>query len=321
MDHDQFFNRLMHLFLREFMELFFPDWVDRFDFDRVEWLEQEVFPDPPKGEKRVVDVLAKLPTIPADPPRPHEPRDSILLIHIEAESADRVSEFRERMYEYYHDVRAKFQLNVLPIGIFLSVGLKGRGTDTFEDRVWERTPLRFEYDYVGLPALDGEEYLHGRNLLGVAWSCVMRLARDRRPQAAAEALAIIESSNLTPEQKITLMDFIQSYSPLDEGQHRDLTQLLKNPKMERVMTFRKTWSEEARDEGRQQGLQEGLQKGRQQGLQQGKLDLIQTQLSAKFPPLSDAVRQRLRNLSPDQLDQLSVKILNANSLKELGLED
>src|SRR5207237_5165694 len=53
-DHDQFFKRLMHLFLREFVDLFFADWVGRFDFAQVEWLEQEVFPDPPRGEKRVV---------------------------------------------------------------------------------------------------------------------------------------------------------------------------------------------------------------------------------------------------------------------------
>ena len=34
-DHDQFFKRMMHLFLREFFELFFAEMVSRFDFDRV----------------------------------------------------------------------------------------------------------------------------------------------------------------------------------------------------------------------------------------------------------------------------------------------
>lgn len=131
MDHDQFFKRMMHLFLREFFELFFADLVSRFDFDRVEWLEQELFRDPPHGEKRVVDILARLPTVPADPPEENEPKDSLVLVHIEAESRDSVTDFPKRMYDYYTDLTEKFDLEVLPIAIFLSVGLDGLGTGVY----------------------------------------------------------------------------------------------------------------------------------------------------------------------------------------------
>jgi Domain of unknown function (DUF4351) len=304
-DHDQFFKRLMHLFLREFFELFFADWVDRFDFKRVEWLEQEVFPDPPRGAKRVVDVLAKLPTVPAEPPRANEPRDSLVLIHVEIESADHVTAFAERMYAYYRDVTAKYELDVLPVGIFLSVGLDGRGTDAFERWVWERRVLRFEYDYVGLPGLPAEQYLRGNNMLGVAWSCVMHMARDLRPEAAADAMAIIEASSLTPAQKMALMDFILSYAPRDEIQQRDLLELLKDPKRESVMQHRKTWREE--------GVEEGWQK---RGV-----DLVGRMLEARFPSVSGAIRERLANLPQERIDQLAVQLLTAKSLKELGLED
>lgn len=61
MDHDQFFKHLMKLFLRQFFELFYPQWIGKLDLDHVEWLEQEVFSDPPKGERRVVDLLVKAP--------------------------------------------------------------------------------------------------------------------------------------------------------------------------------------------------------------------------------------------------------------------
>ena len=68
MDHDQFFKRLMHLFLREFIELFFADWVGRFDFTRVEWLEQELFPDEKQedhnGTAGIQEVLPVLPEAP-----------------------------------------------------------------------------------------------------------------------------------------------------------------------------------------------------------------------------------------------------------------
>lgn len=61
-DHDQRFKTLLKTFLPEFFALFFADWAETFDFSRVEWLDKEVFPDPPQGERRVLDLVAKLPT-------------------------------------------------------------------------------------------------------------------------------------------------------------------------------------------------------------------------------------------------------------------
>jgi hypothetical protein len=49
-DHDQRFKSLLKAFFAEFFQVFFPAWADRFDFARVDWLEQEVFTDPPRGE-------------------------------------------------------------------------------------------------------------------------------------------------------------------------------------------------------------------------------------------------------------------------------
>ena len=48
-DHDQRFKSLLKAFFAEFFQVFFPAWADRFDFSRVDWLEQEVFTDPPRG--------------------------------------------------------------------------------------------------------------------------------------------------------------------------------------------------------------------------------------------------------------------------------
>ena len=59
-DHDQRFKILLKEFLREFFELFFPDWVEYFDFAAVEWLDKEVFTDPPAGSRRFLDMVAKI---------------------------------------------------------------------------------------------------------------------------------------------------------------------------------------------------------------------------------------------------------------------
>src|SRR6266446_1992381 len=85
-DHDQRFKNLLHEFFEAFMRLFFPQWAARFDFSGIEWLDKEVFTDPPHGERRFLDVEAKLPTrqvVPAQ--RPGEENSWIALVHVEIE--------------------------------------------------------------------------------------------------------------------------------------------------------------------------------------------------------------------------------------------
>jgi hypothetical protein len=126
-DHDQRFKSLLMAFFAEFFQVFFPAWADRFDFARVDWLEQEVFPDPPRGERRSLDLVARLPLRPGVPPpapAPGEPAESWLtLIHIEIESQDSVAPLRSRMHAYYEQLRRRHGLPVLPIA------LVGRGVD------------------------------------------------------------------------------------------------------------------------------------------------------------------------------------------------
>ena len=55
------------------------------------------------------------------------------------------------MFDYYIQLRRDTGLPVLPIALFLRVGLDGTGWDTYEEH-WEQRIIRFEYAYVGLPA-------------------------------------------------------------------------------------------------------------------------------------------------------------------------
>jgi hypothetical protein len=240
-EHDQRFKTLVQEFLPEFFTLFFPDWVERLDFTRVTWLEQELFPNPPHGERLAIDLIAQVP-VRSSPqgPRPHEPRQQTLLIHIEIESGDSVEPFRERIYDYYHFLTRKHQLDVLPVAIYLRVGLEGRGLDVFERKIWERTPLHFEYDYVGLPGLAGEDFLAGDNPLGVAWSALMRLPRERRAAAAVEALERIAASAQPPQRKVMLCKCVQAYAPLDPQQRIELDTLLSEPAHRGVRAMNKT---------------------------------------------------------------------------------
>ncbi len=68
-------------------------------------------------------------------------------------------------------------------------------------------------------------------------------------------------------------------------------------------------------------FEKGMQAGLQQGLQRGMRMMLQKQLEIRFGPLGPGVQQRLESLGPEQLKALTVALLTAQSLEELGLED
>ena len=137
---------MLREFFAEFVQLFLPDWAPRFDCRQIDWLDKEFFTDLPQGERRTLDLLARLPTRQALPTPGGEAAESWLaLVHVEIESADKVAPFRRRVFEYYELIRRAYRLPVLPIGLYLRVGLEGVGWDVYEESFWEHCLLHFEY--------------------------------------------------------------------------------------------------------------------------------------------------------------------------------
>ncbi len=260
-DHDQRFKSLLKEFFAEFFQTFFPDWAARFDFSTVDWLEQEVFTDPPQGERRSLDLVARLglrPGVP--PPVPTESTDRWLtLIHVEIESRDAAAPLRPRLFSYYEQLRRKHGLPVLPIALYLRVGLQGIGWDVYEEKYWEHLLVAFAYAYVGLPALDGEVYVTGDQLLGVALTALMRVSPNRRAEVHAEALRRLAEARENDYRRYLLFDCLEAYAALDEAQTQQLAALLQTERYQEAQamtTFEK---------GRKQGMEQGMEQGREEG--------------------------------------------------------
>src|SRR5262249_2620860 len=148
--------------------------------------------DPPGGEKRILDVVAKVATrAPVPDPAGRAASHSLVVIDVEIESPERATDVRGRMLWYYEFLRRRYALPVVPVCLFLRVGLDGLGWDAYEERLWDRLLLRFEYAYIGLPALDGLAYYNGANLFGLALSALMKLPAADRARIKAEGLARI----------------------------------------------------------------------------------------------------------------------------------
>jgi hypothetical protein len=265
----------------------------------------EFFTDPPRGERRSVDLVARLPLRPGVPhpaTASDEPADFWLtLIHVEIESRDSVAPLRPRMFSYYEQLRCRHGLPVLPIALYLRVGLDGIGWDVHEEWYWDHRLVAFEYAYVGLPALDGEQYVAGEHLLGVALTALMRVPRARRVEVHAEALRRLAEARENEYRRYLLLDCLEAYATLDEAQAQELEALLRTERYQEAQAMPMTSFEK--------------------GLEQGQRRMLQKLLEARFGSLSTEVRQRLDSLSPEQLEALALELLEAGSLQELGLED
>jgi hypothetical protein len=298
-DHDQRFKTLLHEFLPEFFVLFLPDWAARFDFTGTEWLDQEAFLDPPGGEKRVLDVVAKVPTrVPVPDPSGRAADHSLVVLDVEVESAARTTDVRPRMLWYYEFLRRRHGLPVFPICLFLRVGLDGLGWDAYEERFWGQVLLRFEYAYIGLPALDGATYFRGDNLLGLALSALMKLPEAERARIKAEGLARIARSRENNARKELLTECFDNYLRLGSG---ELTE------------FERLKAEQFPEAGTMVNSIE------ERGRVRGKREDVRLLVDKKFGPLSQEVLARIESLPIERLDEILLVILDAKSLDELAL--
>jgi hypothetical protein len=98
---------------------------------------------------------------------------------------------------------------------------------------------------------------------------------------------------------------VEAYLTLDEQQQRDYEQLLQTERYQEIGPMMQTTYEK--------GLEKGLEKGQRRALQ--------VQLERTFGPLSTEELRRLEEWSAERLNELLYGILDAPSLKELGLQD
>ena len=156
------------------------------------------------------------------------------------------------------------------------------------------------YWYIGLPALDGRTYLDGGNWLGVGLSPLMKAPPGERPKLTADAQ---EKAVQCPDinRRRMLVECIQAYAPLTAAERIDLDSLLREPEYSGARTMNKTVRDEGRDEGERR--------------------MVRVILQGRFGSLNQPVLQRLEQYPADKLEELAVAVLNAQSLKEIGLED
>jgi hypothetical protein len=169
-------------------------------------------------------------------------------------------------------------------------------------RFWDLETLRFSYLYVGLPALDGLQYVKGDNWLGVALAALMRVPPDKVVELGVEALRRLSEAPLTDQQKFLLSDCVESYLPLNPQQQDEFERRLSDTTLEKVQTMNKTTYEK------------GIEKGTQNTLLRLLLRLGTKQFGSPSSELESQVRA-IQDLT--RLDELIDRIQKAQSWDDL----
>jgi len=132
----------------------------------VDFLGQEIFSDLTAGERREVDILAKVKfkegfvwTTPEGAMIPQ--RDGFFLIHLENQSYAQ-SDFARRMFHYFARLDEKHSLPVFPVVIFSYDEPKRQENDTYKVVFPSGQVLEFKYTAIQLNRIPKATVSHTR---------------------------------------------------------------------------------------------------------------------------------------------------------------
>ncbi len=292
----------MRLFLRPFLEYFFPEIARELDLTTPEFMDKELFEDPPEGAARIADLVARVSTREGEP--------ELLLIHIEVQ-AERRQEIPERMFDYYTLLRRTYRLPAVPLVIYLR-GADGSLTqEEYRDTVLGIETLRFRYHCLALAHLDAEEHVNSDEALLAGLAALMDRSRVARPlQLRLSMLDRIGRSSYDRHRKFLLTNLVEVYFELGDNEAERFRKALARPEFKEAKKMATSHVERIEEQARNEGALKA------------KRETLVRQLTQKFGALPPELETRVTTLATgEELDTLLDRVLVAESLDAMDLVD
>ncbi|MFL9458608.1 MULTISPECIES: Rpn family recombination-promoting nuclease/putative transposase [Nostocales] len=254
-DHDGLFKVLISTFLIEFIELFLPNIAADIDKNSIEFLPEQVLIDITAGEKKIIDLLAKV---------KYKNQSTFFLVHVEAQSYTQ-AEFAKRMFIYFSSLYKLYDLPIYPVVIF-----------SFDEPLREEPKvhtvtfpgldvLRFEFTAIQLNRMSWRQYLTQQNPVAAALMAKMNIPLAERPQVKAECLRLLTTLRLDPARMEFISGFIDTYLNLNETEEQAFQAAIstmgleeREEYMEIVTSWQRKGRLEALEEVALNSLREGL---------------------------------------------------------------
>ena len=269
MSHDQLSKSLITTYFRDFLTLAAPDSVRHLRPDEAVFLDKELCLDWPDGNRRELDLLARVPV---------ETGDLEILVHVEIESRAGAG-MEQRMWRYYMQIRLRHELLILPILLNLRGGRAGVRLEVLEEGVGAAR-VTFPYHALGLSGCQAEDWLARPEPIAWAFAALMRSRRWSRAELKIECLRRIVRSGVTGMGKEVLVNWLKTCVKLSGESAAEFERLLALEENKEIRTMETTWLGKAEARGEAKAV-ETMRQAVLQGLEQ------------RFGTIPKQVRRRL----------------------------
>lgn len=281
-DHDALFKKLLTNFFGEFLELFLPEVLAYIDRASIMALDKEIFAaigDEPNLE---ADVLMKA---------NFKGKETWFIIHVEPQSYTQ-NTFSRRMFVYFANLYLHYDKPIYPVALFTYNEPFKKAPNRLQVKFPDKVVLDFSFEAIQLNRLDWHDYLNSVNPVALALMAKMNLAPEDYIRVKLECLNKLFGLGLTDAQENIVVEFVDTYIPLNQNQQQLFLRELEDKglaRKERYMTFVNSWKQEGID----------------LGIEQGKLNLLLQLLTYRFNTLTPEVENQIKALPTEKIDALS----------------
>ncbi|MEM1179019.1 MAG: hypothetical protein AAGM22_11790 [Acidobacteriota bacterium] len=310
--HDGLWKELLKAFFPEFLGTALPKVAASLEGTKRRFLEQESFTDLKDGSHVRMDLVAEVPAR-GQPSR-------LVVVHIEVERSFSGGIDR-RIFRYFAHLKLKFDLQIIPIVLFLRGGPVGIERRVYEETIEDFTVHRFSYCAVGLSRSALDDFLH-TSALGPALGACTRGDRLPRYERKLRCLEALLDAGVNPAQQMLLLNAVETYLNLNENERIKYEQRVRqSPKSKEVAAMETTWADRLHEKGRREGAEEGRREGERQGLEVA-LRLLRQLAISRFGELPNDLARHLETLDDlGEISALSERVLRAGGPEDLGLAD
>jgi Putative transposase, YhgA-like len=293
-DHDRLFKELISTFFIEFLDLFLPQVAIDIDRDSIQFLSELVLTDVTEGEKKIIDLLAKV---------KYRQQDTYFLIHVEAQSyTEKV--FAKRIFKYFARLHEKYDLPIYPVVIFSFDEPKRPEPQQYRVTFPDLDVLNFQFAAIQLNRLSWRDYLTQQNPVAAALMAKMNIPASERPQVKAECLRLLATLRLDPARIQMISGFVDTYLRLTK---------------EEEQTFSSTISTMGLTQDEREGVMQIVTSWMESGIQAERQKTISGILKARFGDLDaqlEAIIPQLMELSPEEYTDLLLRVSRSELLTQ-----
>jgi len=298
-DHDRLFKNLITLLFVEFLELFAPHIAAAIDKDSIEFIDKEVFSELMPGKENEADVLAKVRI--AD-------EEGFILIHAENQAKPE-ADFPARMFDYFKKFDTKFALPIYPIAVFSFDAPKRPEPFVYSRVVFGLEVIRYQFQPIQLNLMKWQDFVGNPNPVAVALMARMNVKPEDYMTVRRGFFDLFATGKLDRKQLRTIDEFMSTYLKLTTEQYQQYQEEMKvamSPQNVELYSEIITESDAI-----------AFEKGIIQGLRDAEIRITLRQLEGKLGTLGETLRQRIMALSEDKLEDLSIALLNFQTVDEL----